>query len=80
MVVSNPFLTQTGWFDTINASTGTSVRVQQQMWFTGPDGSKIANGALRIYQERGLPGIDKFRHDELRALLASQPDFQSVCP
>ena len=37
-----PILTQTGWFDTIDASTGTSVRIQQQMWFTGPDGSQIA--------------------------------------
>ena len=43
-----PILTQTGWFDTIDASTGTSaVRIQQQMWFTGTDGSQIAKGGKR---------------------------------
>ena len=70
-------LTQTGWF---NASTGTSMRIQQQMWFTGPDGSLIAKGALRICKERGLPGVANMRRDEMRALLASQPsEVLSYC-
>ena len=50
------------------------------MWFTGPDGSPIAKGALQICKEIGLPGVENMRCDELRALLASQPDFMSVCP
>ena len=48
------------------------------MWYWGPDGTKVAKGALTICQERCLPGIETMKHDELRALLASQPDFMSV--
>ena len=75
-----PILTQTGWYDTTDASTCTAMRVQQQMWYIGPDGTKIAKGALTICKERGLPGVDKMKRNELGALLASQPDFMSVCP
>ena len=70
-----PILTQTGWYDTTDASIGTAMRVQQQMWYIGPDGTKIAKGAITICKERGLPGVDKMKRNELRALLASQPDF-----
>ena len=38
----------------------------------------VAKGALTICMERGWEGSEQMRHDELRALLASQPDFCSV--
>lgn len=47
-----PILTQSGWYDTKDATTGTSVRVQQQMWYWGPDGTKVAKGALTIRREK----------------------------
>ena len=75
-----PILTQMGWYDTVDAATGTVVRVQQHMWFPGPDGTPVPKGALRICEERGLPNLENMRRDELRALLSSQPDFSSVKP
>ena len=76
-----PILTQLGWYDKYDNDTGTVIRVQQQMWYTGLDGMPIAKGALTICKERGLPGVhDKMRRDELRALLNTQPDFTSVKP
>ena len=41
---------------------------------------KTAKGALRICTERGLPGVEGMRRDELRTLLAAQPDFANVNP
>ena len=35
-------------------------------------------GALRICTEHGLPGVEGIRHDDLRTLLAAQPDFANV--
>ena len=76
-----PILTQLGWYDKYDDATGTVIRVQQQMWYAGPDGMPIAKGALTICKERGLPGVhDKMRRNELRALLNTQPDFTSVKP
>ena len=75
-----PIITQMGWFETIDLATNTMKKVLQQMWYPGPDGKPIAKGALRICKERGFPGIEKMRCDDLRALLASQPDFASVKP
>ncbi|KAL5469087.1 hypothetical protein EMCRGX_G030283 [Ephydatia muelleri] len=76
-----PILTQLGWYDKYDNDTGTVIRVQQQMWYTGLDGMPIGKGALTICKERGLPGVhDKMRRDELRALRNTQPDFTSVKP
>ena len=50
------------------------------MWFSGPDGTSVPKGALRICEERGLPNVENMMRDELRALLSSQPDFSSVKP
>ena len=76
-----PILTQLGWYDKYDDATGTVIRVQQQMWYAGPDGMPIAKGALTICKERGLPGVhDKMRRNELRALLYTEPDFTSVKP
>ena len=50
------------------------------MWYPGPNGEQIAKGALRICTERGLPGVEGMRCDELRTLLAAQPDFANVKP
>lgn len=44
------------------------------------DGSPFAKGALTICMERGLDVSEHMRRDELRALLASQPDFCSIKP
>ena len=56
------------------------MKVLQQMWYPGEDGIPIAKGTLTICKERDLKGIDKMRFSELRALLASQPDFASMKP
>ena len=72
-----PILTQMGWFETFDLATYSMTKVLQQMWYPGEDGTPIAKGALKICKERGLKVIDKMRLDELRALLASQPDFAS---
>ena len=77
---AQPILTQMGWYNTINPSSGAIVQVQQQMWYPGPNGEQIAKGALRICTERGLPGVEGMRRDELRTLLAAQPDFANVKP
>ena len=75
-----PILTQMGWYNTVDAATGTIVCMQQQMRFSGPDGTPVPKGALRICKERGLPNVENMRRDELRDLLSSQPDFSSVKP
>ena len=63
-----------GWCKTIDLSSGAIVQVQQQMWYPGLNGEQ---GALRIC---GLPGVEGMRRDELRTLLAAQPDFVNVKP
>ena len=75
-----PILTQIGWYEMFYVASGTVNRVQQQMWYAGPDRTPIAKGTLRICRERGLPGIEKMRLNELRALLSSQPDFACLKP
>ena len=75
-----PIITQMGWFETFDLATNSMKKVLQQMWYPGQDGTPIAKGALRVCKERGLKGIEKMRLDDLRALLASQPDFASVKP
>ena len=75
-----PILTQIGWYEMFDVASGTMNRVQQEMWYAGPDGTPIAKGALRICRERGLSGIEKMRLNELRALLSSQPDFACLKP
>ena len=50
------------------------------MWYPGPNGEQITMGALRICTERGLPSVKGMRRDELRTLLAAQPDFANVKP
>ena len=47
---------------------GAVVRVQQQMWFSGPDGTSVPKGALRICEEHGLPNVGNMRCDELSYL------------
>ena len=71
---AQPILTQMGWYNTNDPSSGAIVQVQQQMWYPGPNGEQ---GALRIC---GLPGVEGMRRDELRTLLAAQPDFADVKP
>ena len=75
-----PIITQMGWFETLDVATGMTKKVEQQMWYLGPDGTQIAKGALHICRERGLPGIEDMRLSELRALLSSQPDFGALKP
>ena len=75
-----PILTQIGWFETFDMATNSMKKVLQQLWYPGQDETPIVKGALRICKERGLKGIEKMRLDEIRALLASQPDFASVKP
>lgn len=77
---AQPILTQMGWYNTIDPSSGVIFQVQQQMWYPGQNGEQIAKGALRICMERGLPGVEGMRRDELRTLLAAQPDFANVKP
>ena len=77
---AQPILTQMGWYNTIDPSSGDIVQVQQQMWYPGSNGEQIVKGALRICTERGLPGVEGMRRDELRTLLAAQPDFANVKP
>ena len=50
---AQPIMTQIGWFLKPDPVSGT-VRVQQQMWYMGPDGAPIAKGALTLCRERGL--------------------------
>ena len=47
-----PILTQTGWYDTTDASTGTAVRVHQQMWYIGPNGKRSTNNLQRTRSAR----------------------------
>ena len=75
-----PIITQMGWFETFDLATNSMKKVLQQMRYPGQDGTPIAKGALRVCKERGLKGIEKMRLDDLRALLASQPDFACVKP
>ena len=60
-----PILTHMGWYNTVDAVTGTVVRVQQQMWFSGPDGRPVPKGALRICVECESPNVGNMRRDEL---------------
>ena len=65
---AQPILTQMGWYNHSDPVTGNTVRVQQQMWCIGPAGLPVAKGALRIFQECGLVGVENMRCDELRTL------------
>ena len=72
---AQPILTQVGWYNHSDPVTGTTVRVQQQMWYTGPAGLPVAKGALRICQDSGLVGVENMRRDEHRTLLSNQHVF-----
>ena len=43
-----PIVTQMSWFETLDVATRMMKRVEQQMWYPGPDGTPIAKGALHI--------------------------------
>ena len=55
---AQPILTQMGWYNTIDPTSGALVQMQQQTWYPGPNGDPIAKGALRICTEHGLPGVE----------------------
>ena len=38
---AQPILTQMGWYNTIDPSSGAIVQVQQQMWYPGPNGERV---------------------------------------
>ena len=77
---AKPILTQMDWYSTIDPSSGVIVQVQQHKWYPGPNGEQIAKGALRICTESGLPGVKGMRCEELKTLLAAQPDFANAKP
>ena len=73
-----PILIQMGWYDKYDPTTGTTIRMQPQMWYPGADGSPVAKGALTICMERDLVVNKHMRRDERRARPFLLPNQTSV--
>ena len=86
MEESNLYNNTNGWYDKCDPTTGTMTRVQQQMHAVSCMGQMehaplyCKRSTCNLQGKRVASITDKMKWDDLRALLASQPDFCSVRP